>query len=260
MDARLPCSWVSPGKDAGVGSLSLLQGIFLTQGWNPGLPHCRQIPYQLSHREAQPQPWLPTLSWFSVKLRLWAQGCRLGPQVKSTCPGCSRSPGHPDLRGLGSGQWALGLACPPLLGDWTSRLTHLGRRPPTHLLVRLQACSKEGLAGITHTPLGHPYRTPETEKSVPRGPQRSVAGLVLSQQMQKEWMSEWRLNEWKRPGALGKAACAVPMGSQGGALKGPQFKVNLRLYRGGWWEWQSELSHAQPWWRPRRAVVWWFRP
>ena len=33
-----------------VGSLSLLQGIFPTQGLNPGLPHCRQILYQLSHK------------------------------------------------------------------------------------------------------------------------------------------------------------------------------------------------------------------
>jgi len=30
--------------------LSLLQGIFPTQGSNPGLPHCRQILYQLSHK------------------------------------------------------------------------------------------------------------------------------------------------------------------------------------------------------------------
>ena len=34
----------------GVGSLSLLQGIFLTQESNPGLLHCRQILYQLSHK------------------------------------------------------------------------------------------------------------------------------------------------------------------------------------------------------------------
>jgi len=31
-----------------LGSLSLLQGILPTQGLNPGLPHCRQILYQLS--------------------------------------------------------------------------------------------------------------------------------------------------------------------------------------------------------------------
>ena len=40
----------SLGQNTGVGSLSLLQGIFPTQGSNPGLPHCRQILYQLSHR------------------------------------------------------------------------------------------------------------------------------------------------------------------------------------------------------------------
>ena len=39
----------SPGHNTGVGSLSLIQGIFPTQGSNPGLPLCRQILYQLSH-------------------------------------------------------------------------------------------------------------------------------------------------------------------------------------------------------------------
>ena len=42
--------WNSPGQNTGVGSLSLLQGTFPTQGLNPGLPHCRQILYQLSHK------------------------------------------------------------------------------------------------------------------------------------------------------------------------------------------------------------------
>ena len=39
--------WNSPGQNTGVGSLSLLQGIFPTQGLNPGLLHCRQILSQL---------------------------------------------------------------------------------------------------------------------------------------------------------------------------------------------------------------------
>ena len=43
-------SWNSPGKNTGMGSLSLLQGIFPTQGLNPGLPHCRWLVYQLSHQ------------------------------------------------------------------------------------------------------------------------------------------------------------------------------------------------------------------
>ena len=41
--------WNSPGQNIGVGSLSFLQQIFLTQGLNPGLPHCKWILYQLSH-------------------------------------------------------------------------------------------------------------------------------------------------------------------------------------------------------------------
>ena len=41
--------WNSPGQNTGVGSF-LFQGIFPTQGLNPGLPHCRWILYQLSHR------------------------------------------------------------------------------------------------------------------------------------------------------------------------------------------------------------------
>ena len=41
--------WNSLGQNPGVGSLSLLQGIFPTQGLNPGLLHCRQTLYQLSH-------------------------------------------------------------------------------------------------------------------------------------------------------------------------------------------------------------------
>ena len=47
---RLYSPWNSPGQNTGVGSLSLLQGIFPTQGWNPGLLHCWWILYQLSHK------------------------------------------------------------------------------------------------------------------------------------------------------------------------------------------------------------------
>ena len=39
--------WNSPGQNTGMGSLSFLHGTFPTQGWNPGLLHCRQILYQL---------------------------------------------------------------------------------------------------------------------------------------------------------------------------------------------------------------------
>ena len=50
---RLLCPWNSPGKNTGVGCHFLLQGIFTTQGLNPGLLHCRRMPYHLSHQGSQ---------------------------------------------------------------------------------------------------------------------------------------------------------------------------------------------------------------
>jgi len=47
---RLLHPWDFPGKSTGVGCHFLLQGIFLTQGSNPGLPDCRQMFYHLSHQ------------------------------------------------------------------------------------------------------------------------------------------------------------------------------------------------------------------
>ena len=53
-DSLWPHGLYSPrnslGQNTGVGSHSFLQGIFPTQGSNPGLLHCRQILYQLSHK------------------------------------------------------------------------------------------------------------------------------------------------------------------------------------------------------------------
>ena len=46
--ARLFCPWDSPGKNTRVGIHPLLQGNLP----NPGLPHCRQILYHLSHQES----------------------------------------------------------------------------------------------------------------------------------------------------------------------------------------------------------------
>ena len=50
--ARLLCPWDSPGKNTGVGSHSLFQGIFPTHGSNLGLLNCRQTVYCLSHQQA----------------------------------------------------------------------------------------------------------------------------------------------------------------------------------------------------------------
>ena len=52
----LLCSWDFPGKNIGVACHFLLQWFFPTQGSNPGLPHCRQTPYRLSHQGSHDQP------------------------------------------------------------------------------------------------------------------------------------------------------------------------------------------------------------
>ena len=71
------CSpWNSPGQNTGVGSLSLLQGIFPTQGLNPGLPHCRQILYQLSHKRSP-----RILEWVAYPFSSWSSQPRNGTGV-----------------------------------------------------------------------------------------------------------------------------------------------------------------------------------
>ena len=64
--------WNSLGHNIGVDSLSLLQGIFPTQGLNPGLPHCRQIPYHVSPRilEWVAYPFSSGSSWPRTQTRV----------------------------------------------------------------------------------------------------------------------------------------------------------------------------------------------
>ena len=57
MDTRLLCPWEFLGRSTRVGCHFLLQGIFLTQGSNPGLPNYRQTLYCLSH-QGSPQSCL----------------------------------------------------------------------------------------------------------------------------------------------------------------------------------------------------------
>ena len=73
-----PCN--SPCQNTRVGSLSLLQGLFPTQRWNPGLLHCKQILYQLSHTR--------TLIHFSEHTSLLPQsplGSLSSPSIYSLC-------------------------------------------------------------------------------------------------------------------------------------------------------------------------------
>ena len=66
--------WNSPGQNTRVGSLSILQGIYPTQGSNPGLWHCRRILYQLSHQGSPVPPLVLTLNstdFILLLLRDW---------------------------------------------------------------------------------------------------------------------------------------------------------------------------------------------
>ena len=65
-------SWNSPGQNTGVGSLSLLQGIFPTQGSNPDPQHCRQIFYQLSHK-GSPRVLALELCPNNQGMRVWVE-------------------------------------------------------------------------------------------------------------------------------------------------------------------------------------------
>ena len=62
----------SPGKNTRVGCHALLQGIFPTQGQNPGLPYCRWILYQLSYQGSQCTERALICQSFVERSRIWA--------------------------------------------------------------------------------------------------------------------------------------------------------------------------------------------
>ena len=76
--------WTSPDQNTGVGSLSLLQGIFTTHGSNPAPLHCRQILYQLSHKGShelvyQDSLWISVIQWVSLAISMEIN-------MKKNCP------------------------------------------------------------------------------------------------------------------------------------------------------------------------------
>ena len=65
----------SPGQNTGVGSLFLQQGIFPTQGQNPGLLHCRQILYQLSYKGSPTLYKLKLIGIYLIESVIQKQDC-----------------------------------------------------------------------------------------------------------------------------------------------------------------------------------------
>ena len=125
---RLLCPWDSPGENTGVGSHSLLQGIFPTQGLNPGLLCCRQMLYRLSYK-GSPRLGGCRFQWMDGHLSTWwypptpctwsAHGGSQTPRLKyrqnmgmCTFMGLKYQKVHPLQRftkwGRGSWQWGCG--------------------------------------------------------------------------------------------------------------------------------------------------------
>ena len=91
--ARLLCPWGSSGKNTRVHCHALPQGIFPTQGLNPGLPNCKEILYGLSH---QGNPRI--LEWVTDSATPWKSMEFSGPEYWSGSP--FPSPGdlpNPDI-------------------------------------------------------------------------------------------------------------------------------------------------------------------
>ena len=90
--------WNSLGQNIGVGSLSLLQGIFQTQGWNPGLPHCRQILYQLSHKNSEIGDEIGTVTISILQMRKLRHRAQKNlskvTQPVTEWQSCESNPGH----------------------------------------------------------------------------------------------------------------------------------------------------------------------
>ena len=92
--------WNSPGQNAGVGSCSLLQGIFPTQESNQGLLHYRQILYQLYQLSYQGSPRSPTKEATAVRdPRTAMKSRRTHPSGESgTCS--NKDPAQPQINKL----------------------------------------------------------------------------------------------------------------------------------------------------------------
>ena len=76
---RLLWPWNSPGKNTRVGSHSLLQGFFPTQGLNPGILNCRKILYHLSHQESP--KYLKNICWYSLLIQVLFPTRELDPKL-----------------------------------------------------------------------------------------------------------------------------------------------------------------------------------
>ena len=83
--------WNFPGQNTGVGSCSLLQGLFPTQGSNPGLPHCRDSLSSEPPGNPMNLWWAPLTgtaanpACFKLKSKIWCGQCNLQNRWITQC-------------------------------------------------------------------------------------------------------------------------------------------------------------------------------
>ena len=117
MDCSLPGysllrRWDFPGKNTGVSCCSLLQEIFPTQAFNPGLPHSHQILYHLSH-QVSPQ----MMGWCT----------KISRRNRKTSPGITAGGDDPSMIWGNHGVNKKGFLCIDCYGDMVSIFKHTGR-------------------------------------------------------------------------------------------------------------------------------------
>ena len=98
----LLCPWSFPGKDTGVGCHSLLQGIFPTQGSNPGLLHRSQILYHLSHQGSpiHPKPIIMQVANLGFKTKAAAAAAKSLQSCSTLCDPIDGSPPGSPVPGI----------------------------------------------------------------------------------------------------------------------------------------------------------------
>ena len=175
------CPWNSAGQNPGVGSLALLQGIFPTQGSNPGLLHCRRILYQRSHQGSP------------VTLKAWANvsGFRVGGYW-------GRPGGYRRHKGDGGGQWercSRAARSPGQCGQWRRNsgqdlglcraagppLRGISTQPFPCLFLTLLQPPALSLGGRLFTPASNRVHWPWGPGAQPTGTCYLLPGLPVNQ-------------------------------------------------------------------------------
>ena len=120
--------WSSPDQNTGVGSLPLLQQIFLAQESNWGLLHCRQVLYQLSYLGSPVVKNPPT-----------------NVRNEGSIPGLGRSPGE----GNGNLLQYFCLENPTDRGAWQATVHGVTKELDlTYLLKQLQSCMPVSVTSV----------------------------------------------------------------------------------------------------------------